>query len=418
MTGPTATPAATAADLDVRRIRRDFPILQQTVNGHPLAYLDNAASAQKPQSVIDAVSRYYETTNANIHRGVHTLSVAATKAYEAARAGMQRFIGAERAEEIVFVRSATEAINLVAQTFARSRTGAGDEILISTMEHHSNIVPWQILCEQIGAELRVLPINDRGELEMDALGEAITDRTKMLAIAHVSNALGTINPVKEIIEIAHAREVPVLVDGAQAAPHLKIDVRDLGADFYATTGHKMFGPTGIGALYGRHDLLDAMPPWQGGGEMILSVTFDKTTYNHVPHKFEAGTPNIAGTVGLGATVDYLEAIGMERIAACEHGLLTYATRALEALPEVRLVGTAAEKAAVISFTVADIHPHDIGTVLDQQGIAVRTGHHCAQPVMERFGITATVRASLAFYNTRDEVDRLVAGVKQAIEVFG
>ncbi len=403
---------------DVERVRRDFPILQRTINGKPLVYLDNAATGQKPQAVIDTISRYYAAENANIHRGVHRLSVDATAAYEGARAKVQRFVGAGRPEEIIFVRSATEAINLVAQAYARPTLEPGDEVLISTMEHHSNIVPWQIVCEQTGSVLRVVPINDAGEFLFEEYEQLLSSRTRLVAVTHVSNALGTINPVRRIIEVAHQRDIPVLVDGAQAAPHLAIDVKELDCDFYAISGHKMFGPSGIGALYGKYELLDDMPPYQGGGEMILSVSFEGTVYNKVPHKFEAGTPNIAGAIGLGATVDYLQQIGLENIAAYEHELLVYATEALSAVPDVRLIGTAKHKAAVLSFLVGDIHPHDVGTILDMEGIAVRTGHHCAQPVMQRFGITATVRASLALYNTTAEIDALVAGVGKVRKVFG
>ncbi|MCH8165602.1 MAG: cysteine desulfurase [Planctomycetes bacterium] len=403
---------------DVERVRRDFPILQRTINGKPLVYLDNAATGQKPQAVIDTISRYYAAENANIHRGVHRLSVDATAAYEGARAKVQRFIGAARPEEIIFVRSATEAINLVAQAYLRPMLEPGDEVLISTMEHHSNIVPWQIVCEQTGSVLRVVPINDAGEYMFEEYEQLLSSRTRLVAVTHVSNALGTINPVRRIIEVAHQRDIPVLVDGAQAAPHLAIDVKELDCDFYAISGHKMFGPSGIGALYGKYELLDDMPPYQGGGEMILSVSFEGTVYNHVPHKFEAGTPNIAGAIGLGATVDYLQQIGLDNIAAYEHELLDYATEALSGVPDVRLIGTAKHKAAVLSFLVGDIHPHDVGTILDLEGIAVRTGHHCAQPVMQRFGITATARASLALYNTTAEIDALVAGVGKVRKVFG
>ncbi len=410
-------PIGDVSPIDLDRIRADFPILHRTVNDRALVYLDNAATSQKPWAVLEALRTYYETENANIHRGVHTLSVRATEAYEAARCKVQRFIGAARPEEIVFVRGATEAVNLVAQTYGRSNVGTGDEILISTMEHHSNIVPWQMLCEQTGAELKVAPINDAGELMMDEYERMLSPRTKLVAITHVSNALGTINPVAEIVKLAHARGVPVLLDGAQAAPHLPIDVQQIGCDFYAITGHKMFGPTGIGALYARYDLLDAMPPYQGGGEMIASVSFDKTVYNAVPHKFEAGTPNIAGSIGLGAAIDYMVEIGHDAIMAHEHDLLTYATESLESIPEVRLIGTAKQKAAVVSFVVEGIHPHDVGTILDQEGIAVRTGHHCAQPVMQRYGVPATARASFALYNTRAEVDALVVAVRKVVEVF-
>jgi cysteine desulfurase/selenocysteine lyase len=421
MKASAATPGSemrSGVPFDSRQVRRDFPILQRMVNGKPLVYLDNAATAQKPRSVIEALVRYYESHNANIHRGVHTLSMEATEAYERGRAAVQRFIGAGRLGEIVFTRSATEGINLVAQAFARPRLQRGDEILISHLEHHSNIVPWQIVCGQTGAILKVVPINDAGEIDLEAYGRMLGPRTRLVAMAHVSNALGTINPVAEIVEQAHRRGVPVLIDGAQAAPHMRIDVSALRCDFYAITGHKMFGPTGVGALYGRYDLLEAMEPYQGGGEMILSVTFDKTDYNHVPHKFEAGTPHIAGAVGLAAAIDYLDGIGMEAIKAYEHDLLGYATEALTSVDGVRLIGTAQQKAAVLSFLVGDVHPHDVGTILDQEGVAVRTGHHCAQPVMERFGLAATVRASLALYNTRDDVDVLVAAVEKVRKVFG
>ncbi len=414
----TGTPAGgRATPHDVERVRADFPILQREINGKTLAYLDNAATAQTPAAVIDTISEYYRTSNANIHRGVHRLSIEATEAYEKARGKVQRFIGATRPEEIVFVRSATEAINLVAQAYARPKLAAGDEVLITTMEHHSNIVPWQIVCEQTGAVLRVAPITDAGELRLDEFEKLLGPRTRIAAVTHISNALGTINPVRDLVDMAHRRGVPVLIDGAQAAPHLPIDVAAIGCDFYAITGHKMFGPTGIGALYGRHELLDAMEPYQGGGEMILSVTMEKTTFNKVPHKFEAGTPHIAGAIGMGAAVDYLDAVGLDRIGAHEHALLRYATEALSSVPGVRLIGTAKNKAAVVSFLVGDVHPHDVGTILDQEGIAVRAGHHCAQPVMERFGITATVRASLALYNTPAEIDRLTAAVAMVQEVF-
>jgi cysteine desulfurase/selenocysteine lyase len=416
----TITPAnvgPTAGVLDVERIRRDFPILQQRVHGKPLVYLDNAATTQKPQIVIDTLTEYYTGYNANIHRGVHELSIRATEAYERARATVQRFIGADRPEEIVFTRGATEAINLVAQTYARAHVGQGDEIVISYMEHHSNIVPWQMLCEQTGARLRVAPISDSGVLRFDELEKLLGPRTKLVSIVHVSNALGTINPIREIVEAAHRRGIPVLVDGAQAVAHMHVDVRALDCDFYAISGHKVFGPTGIGVLYGRHDLLEQMPPYQGGGEMISSVTFEKTTYNKVPHKFEAGTPNIAGAIGLGAAIDYVSSVGLEQIAAYEHELLAYGTRRLSEIPEVRLVGTARDKASVVSFTVEDIHPHDVGSILDQEGVAIRAGHHCAQPVMERFNLPATVRASLSFYNTKAELDALAAGVRKVVEIF-
>lgn len=407
-----------ATRFDVARVRADFPILQQKINGQPLVYVDNAATAQKPQAVLDALDHYYKFDNANIHRGVHALSVRATSAYEAARGKAQRFINASRPEEIVFVRGATEAINLVAQTHARALLKPGEEVLVTTMEHHSNIVPWQILCEQTGAKLRVAPIDDRGALPVDEFKKLLSQRTKVVAVVHVSNSLGTINPVEEITRLAHEVGACVVVDGAQAAPHMKIDVAQLDCDFYAVSSHKMFGPTGVGVLYGKHEWLEAMPPYQGGGEMISSVTFEKTVYNRVPHKFEAGTPNIGGVVAYGAAIDYLEAIGMDAIAAYEHELLEYATVALAGVPGLKLIGTAPEKAAVVSFVMTQAHAHDVGTILDQCGVAVRTGHHCTQPVMDRFGIPATARASLAFYNTREDVDRLVAGLLQVAEVFG
>jgi cysteine desulfurase/selenocysteine lyase len=402
---------------DVERIRQDFPILGEKVRGKPLVYLDNAATSQKPQVVIDTVHRFLSTYNSNVHRGVHQLSERATEAYEQARQKVQRFINAAESREIIFVRGTTEAINLVAQSYGRERIRAGDEIVISGMEHHSNIVPWQILCEQTGAVLRVVPINDDGELLLDEYVTLLTPRTRLVSVAHVSNALGTINPVREIIRLARRQGVPVLVDGAQAVPHLKVDVRDLDCDFYAFSGHKVFGPTGIGVLYGRARLLEAMPPYQGGGDMIKSVTFEKTVYNDLPYKFEAGTPHIGGVIGLGAAADYLEGVGLDRVAAYEHELLGYATEALSAIPAVRIIGTAKEKASVLSFVVDGVHAHDIGTVLDHEGIAIRAGHHCAMPVMQRFGVPATARASLAFYNTREEIDALVRGIHKVIEMF-
>jgi len=410
----TIAPAA----FDVERIRRDFPILQREVNGYPLAYLDNAASAQRPQAVIDAEAHYYAEIHANVHRGVHTLSQRATEAYESARESVRRFINAASTREIIFARGTTEAINLVAQSYARPRLQPGDEILITWLEHHSNIVPWQLLCEQTGAHLKVAPINESGEVELPAFEALLSERTRLVAVAHVSNALGTILPVREIIKAAHACGVPVLLDAAQAVPHMRVDVRGLDCDFYAFSGHKMYAPTGIGVLYGREALLEEMPPWQGGGDMILKVSFEGTTFNSLPHKFEAGTPNIAGTVGLGAAIDYLETLGMERISAYEHELLDYATQRLATVRGLRFIGTAREKAAVLSFVLDGIHPHDIGTILDSLGIAIRTGHHCAMPVMDFFKVPATARASLSFYNTRAEVDRLVAAVGKAREVFG
>ena len=402
---------------DVNRIREDFPILRQKVNGKPLVYLDNAATSQKPQGVIDAVRRFYTEDCSNVHRGVHLLSARATQTYEDARVKVQRFLNAADSREIIFTRGTTEAINLVASAFGRENVKAGDEIVITAMEHHSNIVPWQILCEEKGARLRVAPINDRGELVVEEFEKLLNPRTKVVSVAHVSNVLGTINPARGMIEAAHHRNIPVLLDGAQAAPHRGVDVRELDCDFYTLSGHKMFGPTGIGVLYGKAKLLEAMPPYQGGGDMISSVTFQKTLYNTLPYKFEAGTPNIDGTIGLGAAIDYLNSIGLENVAAYEHELLEYGAEALSSISGVRLIGTAREKAAVISFVVGDIHAHDVGTVLDQEGIAVRTGHHCAQPLMDRFGVPATVRASLAFYNTKEEIDALVAGLEKVKQVF-
>jgi cysteine desulfurase/selenocysteine lyase len=406
-----------AATFDAARWRADFPALQQRVHGAPLVYLDNAATTQKPRAVLEALRQYYEEDNANVHRGVHALSVRATAAYERARRRVQEFVGAREPAEIVFVRGATEAINLVAQSFGRQRLGAGDEILLTHMEHHSNIVPWQMLCEQTGAVLRVAPINDAGELVWEEFERLLSARTRLVGVVHVSNALGTVNPVARIVEQAHAAGAAVLVDGAQAAPHMAVDVQALGCDFYVLSGHKMYGPTGIGALYGRRGLLDEMPPYQGGGEMIRSVSFEKTTYNTTPHKFEAGTPHIAGAIGLAAAIDYLETVGLAAIAAYEAELLAYATEALRGVPEVRLVGTAAKKAGVVGFTLEGVHPHDAGTLLDQRGIAIRAGHHCAQPVMERFGVPATCRASLGFYNLRGDIDALVAGVRHVLQVF-
>jgi cysteine desulfurase/selenocysteine lyase len=406
-----------AAGFDVERIREDFPVLKQTIHGKPLVYLDNAATAQKPYAVIEAIRKFHEVDCANIHRGVHELSQRSTAAYEGTRAKMKRFLNARSKSELIFVRGTTEGINLVASSWGHKNVREGDEIIISAMEHHSNIVPWQMVCEATGAKLRVIPINDRGELILEEYARLLNPRTKMVAVTHVSNALGTINPVAEIIAMAHRAGALALIDGAQAAPHLKVDVQALDADFYALSGHKMVGPTGIGILYGKSKLLNAMPPYQGGGDMIKTVTFEKTTYADLPYKFEAGTPNIAGGIGLGAAVDYLSHIGLDRIAAYEHELLVYGTQALEQIPGLRMIGTAREKAAVLSFVIEGIHPHDIGTVLDRMGIAVRTGHHCAQPVMDRFGVPATTRASLAFYNTVQEIDALAAGLRKVKEVF-
>ncbi|EEF79440.1 cysteine desulfurase [Methylophaga thiooxydans] len=403
--------------LDIAAVRRDFPILDQKVNGHTLAYLDNAASSQKPVQVIEAVNQFYRHDNANVHRGVHQLSQRATDAYEGARNKVRGFLNAQSDKEIIFVRGATEAINLVAQSFVRPNIEAGDEILISHIEHHANIVPWQMLCEQTGAKLKVIPMTVTGELDLSGLDDLLNSRTKILAIGQVSNALGTINPLKEMIAKARAKSIPVLVDGAQAVPHMKVDVQELDCDFYVFSGHKMFAPTGIGALYGKQALLEAMPPWQGGGDMILSVSFDHTEYNALPYKFEAGTPHIAGAVGLGAAIDYMQDLGIDNIAAHEHALLDIATQRLQQIKGVRIIGTAKQKASVLSFMIEDVHPHDVGTIFDQQGVAIRAGHHCAQPVMQFFGIAATARASFAFYNTEAEIDALVNAIKTTQELF-
>jgi cysteine desulfurase/selenocysteine lyase len=403
---------------DVEKIRAEFPILRQKVNnGKQLVYLDNAATSQKPQSVIDAMTRYYLEENSNIHRGVHFLSDKATQSYEAARRKIQLFINAASPQEIINVRGTTEAINLVAHSYGRKHFERGDEILISAMEHHSNIVPWQMIAEEKGLILRVIPMNDRGELFVDKYANMLNERTRFVALVHISNALGTINPVKEMIAMAHRVGAPVLIDGAQSVAHLRVDVRDLDADFYAFSGHKMYGPTGVGILYGKRHLLDAMPPYQGGGDMIKSVTYAKTIYNDLPYKFEAGTPNIAGGVGLGATIDYLNTIDFKAARAHEDEVFRYATTCLSAIPGLRIIGTAREKASVLSFELEGIHPHDIGTILDDDGIAIRTGHHCAQPVMQCFGVPATARASFAIYNTFEEVDTLVKGIHKVIEVF-
>ncbi len=406
-----------AAPLDVEKVREDFPILKLKIHGKPLVYLDNAATSQKPAAVIDAERDFYLTQCANIHRGVHQLSERATKAYEDVRVKVQQLINAREAREIVFVRGTTEAINLVASGYCRKKLRAGDEIVISAMEHHSNIVPWQILRDEIGVVLRVAPINDDGEIVFEEFEKLLGPRTRFVSVAHVSNVLGTINPVRRMVEAAHRWNAPVLIDGAQAAPHVRIDVRELDCDFYAFSGHKVYGPTGVGVLYGKAALLESMSPYQGGGDMISSVSFEKTIYNVIPYKFEAGTPNIAGTVALGAAIDYLGRVGLENVGTYEHELLAYATEKLSVLPGVRLIGTAKEKASVVSFVVEGVHPHDVGTILDQEGIAVRTGHHCAQPLMERFGVPATVRASFAFYNSRQDVDALVAGIKKVKEIF-
>ena len=407
----------TSQPFDVEAVRRDFPILSREIGGKPLVYLDSAATSQKPQVVIDALVAYYSDINANVHRGVHTLSQEATDAYEGGRSRVRQFINAAEDAEIIFTRGTTEGINLVAQTLGAQRAEQGSEVIISNMEHHSNVVPWQILCEQRGARLRVVPINEDGELLMDEYEKLLGPQTALVSIVHMSNALGTINPVKDIVAMAHSHGVPVLLDGAQSAPHLPVDVRDLDCDFYAFSGHKLFGPTGIGVLYGKRELLESMPPYQGGGEQIKSVTYEKTIYNDLPYKFEAGTPHIAGVVGLGAAIDYVNDIGLERAAAYEHELLEYGTEQLQAIEGLRLIGTARQKASVLSFLLDGIHPHDIGTVLDTQGIAIRTGHHCAQPLMQRFQIPATARASLAFYNTKAEIDALVEGIHRTFEVF-
>ena len=411
-TGTTVVPT-----LDVAAIRRDFPILAERVNDRPLVYLDNAATTQKPQAVIDRLVRYYAKENANVHRGVHRLSEVATEAYEEARRTVQRFLNAKDVSEIVFVRGTTEAINLVAQTWGRTNIGAGDEILISAMEHHSNIVPWQMLCQQTGARLRVVPMTDEGELRLDEFERLLTERTKLVSMIHVSNAMGTINPVAEIVRMARERNVRVLFDGAQAVGHMPVDVQALGCDFYAFSGHKVLGPTGVGALYAKAELLDAMPPYQGGGDMISSVTFEKTTYNVPPYKFEAGTPNIGGAAGLGAALDYLTAVGVERIEAHEQDMLAYGTSLLTQIPGLRLTGTARRKSGILAFVMDGAHPHDIGTILDRDGVAIRTGHHCCQPLMDRLGIPASARASLALYNTRDELDALAAALEKVRKVF-
>ena len=403
---------------DVQRVRADFPILNETIHGKPLVYLDNAATTQKPQSVLDALTHYYAHDNANIHRGVHLLSERATLAYEAARGKIQRFLNARKPEEIIFVRNATEAINLVAQTYGRKHVGEGDEIIISAMEHHCNIVPWQMLCEEKGAILRVIPMNDAGELLFDEYEKLLSPRTKFVSVVHMSNALGTVNPIKQMIETAHRQGIPVLVDAAQSAYHMAVDVQDLDCEFLVFSGHKLYGPTGIGVLYGKEEFLNAMPPWMGGGDMIRSVTFEKTTYNSLPYKFEAGTPHIAGGIGLGAAVDYLNALGMDKLAAYERELLEYGTNALQSVEGLRMIGTARHKASVFSFVLEGVHPHDIGTIVDMDGIAIRTGHHCAQPVMQRYNIPATARASLACYNTREEIDALVRSLNRVMEVMG
>jgi cysteine desulfurase/selenocysteine lyase len=408
----------TVAVLDAERVRKDFPILERTINGRPLVYLDSGASSQRPLPVLRAVEDYETHSHANVHRGVHALSQAATEAFEGARERVRRFINARSTKEIIFVRGTTEGINLVAQSYARTRFKPGDEILITGLEHHANIVPWQMVCEQTGCTLKVAPIDRRGELVFDGYLKLLSPRTKLVAVAHVSNALGTVLPVKRIVDAAHAHGAVVLIDGAQAVPHSAVDVRALGCDFYTFSSHKIYGPTGIGVLYGRQELLEAMPPWQGGGDMILSVSFEKTTYNELPYKFEAGTPNISGAVGMAAAMDYIEDLGIDKIAAHEQRLLQLATTELERIPGIEIIGTAAHKAAVLSFTMQGVHPHDLGTILDTEGIAVRTGHHCAQPVMTFFGIPATARASFGVYNTERDVASLVAGLEKVREVFG
>ena len=406
-----------ASGFDVARIREDFPILDQMVNGKPLVYLDNAATTQKPQVVIDALVNYYTSDNSNVHRGVHTLSQRATEDFDIGRSKARQFLNAGSDQEIIFVKGTTDGINLVAQSYARPNLGEGDDIIISTMEHHSNIIPWQVLCQEKGAHLRVIPISDAGELLIDEYEKLLTPRTKLVAITHVSNVLGTVNPIEQIVEIAHNRGVPVLVDGAQAVPHMAVDVQKLGCDFYVFSGHKIYGPTGIGVLYGNSELLEAMPPYQLGSEMIKSVTFEHTIYNDLPFKFEPGTPHIAGVIGMGAAIDYLNGIGMDRIDAYEHDLLKYGMECLSGIDGVQLIGTAPGKSSVMSFVMDSAHPHDIGTILDTEGVAVRTGHHCAQPLMHRFGVPATARASLSFYNTKDEIDLLVKAIDRVIEVF-
>jgi cysteine desulfurase/selenocysteine lyase len=409
---------AVQAKFDLARIREDFPILKRKIHGKPLVYLDNGATSQKPQLVIDALLQYYSAENSNIHRGVHLLSERATAAYEAARGKIRGFLNARSDQEIVFVRGTTEAINLVAQSFGRSFLKAGDEIIVSAMEHHSNIVPWQMLCEQVGAKLRVIPINHDGEIVMDEYRSLLNEKTRFVSVTHVSNALGTVVPVKEIVSLAHERGVPVLLDGAQAVPHLRVDVQQLECDFYAFSGHKVFGPTGVGVLYGRAELLDKMPPYQGGGDMISLVTFEKTHYNVLPYKFEAGTPHIAGGIGLGAAIDYITALDWDQVMAHEQRLLSYATDAVSSIDGLRIIGTAKEKAGVLSFVLDRVHAHDVGTILDQEGVAVRAGHHCAMPVMQRFGVPATTRASFAFYNSLDEIEVMARALQRVVKVFG
>lgn len=407
-----------ARALDTGRIRRDFPILSRKVHGKPLVYLDNAATTQKPVSVIEAERSYYLNFNSNIHRGVHALSEEATAAYEGVRETVRRFLGAASTREIIFVRGTTEGINLVAHSYGMKNIRSGDEILITGLEHHSNIVPWQLLCDRTGAVLKVVPLQEDGSIRIDDVAQLMNERTKFLALAHISNALGTVNPVRSVIAMAHEHNIPVLIDGAQAVAHRTVDVADLDADFYVFSAHKMYGPTGVGVLYGKERLLEDMPPFQGGGDMIKSVTFEKTTFNDLPYKFEAGTPNIAGVIGLGAAIQYLRTVDIAALEAHETDLLAGATAALQEMERVRIIGTAREKAGVLSFVTKDVHPHDVGTILDREGIAVRTGHHCAQPVMDRFRIPATVRASFGIYNTKEEISQLAAGMKKVFEVFG
>lgn len=402
---------------DVDKIRQDFPILNQKVGEHPLTYLDNAATSQKPQAVISTLEKYYREDNANIHRGVHMLSERATDHYEGARKKIQKYLNAHNTHEIIFTRGTTEAINLVAQSYGRKNIQNGDEILITHMEHHSNIVPWHLLCEQTGAVLKVAPINDRGELLLEEFEKLISEKTKLISVVHVSNSLGTINPVKKVIELGHAHHIPVLIDAAQSLPHMPVDVKDLDCDFLAFSGHKVFGPTGIGVLYGKETLLDEMPPYQGGGDMIRTVSLEGSTFNHLPYKFEAGTPNISGTIGLGAAIDYLNGIDFPAAIQHEQELLKYADEALSTIPGLRKIGEAQQKASVCSFVIEGVHPHDLGTILDQQGVAIRTGHHCTMPLMKRFKVPATARASMAFYNTREEIDRLIQALHKAKEVF-
>ncbi len=417
-TKPRTAGAVARTAFDVERVRRDFPILHQEVNGRPLVYLDNAATAQKPKAVLQALERYYSRDNANVHRGLHELSERATAAYEGTRTTIRRFINAREDREIVYVRGTTEAINLVAQTFGRARIERDDEVVLTHMEHHSGIVPWQLLCDGVGARLRVAPVTDDGDLNLEAFKSLLGPRTKMVSMVHVSNTLGTINPARLIVEMAHARGIPVLLDGAQAVPHFRVDVQDLDCDFYAFSSHKVFGPTGIGVLYGKAKHLEAMPPYQGGGDMISSVSFDGTTYNRIPHKFEAGTPNIAGVIGMGTAIDYLESLDESGRLDHEEELLRHATEVIDSIPEARIIGRAKERTGVLSFVLGDIHPHDIGTILDREGIAIRAGHHCTQPLMDRLGVPATARASVSFYNTLGEIDALGAGIRRVLEVFG